>query len=639
MSGTLGDLTLKILLEVSSAEAGAKRLTQNLSSVEKSAVKVNQSTKTLSTQFKGLSDSINLAGLASGLVTGVIAAFTMQAIKAGFELDNLRKSFGGTVQDIELLRKATANTVSEANLLKLSNQASDLGFNISQQAKMFALAESSSDKYGGSLEQNFQKIVKAADGSAAGIRSIGIARTDYLKTLQDLEAATGRKMKQMSAEEQLQLRLDAIFKLSGITLESVSTKTQDAADKLQELGNVAEDVTSNFGVGLVKGFEKAQSAANDLKIDLHGLGSVAASAGSFVGEILAGVSAKVSQMVQQDIKDIKRVIDWYNNFKPAFFPELPSPDGGTNTSADKGFSESGKGLGEISTVDPTDTPGGTKGSRGKVSADKEANLLYLEELNKKLTELQSKIDSQSAGENFAEGLYEQLKKINDEIAKIGLINTLGYDAYLKQTIGDRAATELETIKLDGKRVRPKFYENKSSGPEASEEPKLIADDVISQSLSFAQQFSSLLGMSADSFGGKFLGYLQQGLSLANSFASILKLIFGTASGGILGLLGIKFASGGSVPGSGNTDSVPAMLMPGEFVMRKSVVQKLGAGFFEWINGGGLSGSLAGRYASGGMVTPNNQAPAQVYIVGAKVSGSDLRLVLERTNKMESRRLS
>ena len=36
-----------------------------------------------------------------------------------------------------------------------------------------------------------------------------------------------------------------------------------------------------------------------------------------------------------------------------------------------------------------------------------------------------------------------------------------------------------------------------------------------------------------------------------------------------------FARGGTVPGSGNTDSVPAMLTPGEFVLRKSSAKALG----------------------------------------------------------------
>lgn len=53
-----------------------------------------------------------------------------------------------------------------------------------------------------------------------------------------------------------------------------------------------------------------------------------------------------------------------------------------------------------------------------------------------------------------------------------------------------------------------------------------------------------------------------------------------------------FARGGVVPGSGNRDTVPAMLTPGEFVIRKSSVAKLGAGNLEEMN----------KYAAGGMVS-------------------------------------
>jgi hypothetical protein len=47
--------------------------------------------------------------------------------------------------------------------------------------------------------------------------------------------------------------------------------------------------------------------------------------------------------------------------------------------------------------------------------------------------------------------------------------------------------------------------------------------------------------------------------------------------------GYNFNSGGGVPGSGSRDTVPAMLTPGEFVMKKSVVQKYGLGFMRAIN--------------------------------------------------------
>jgi len=54
-----------------------------------------------------------------------------------------------------------------------------------------------------------------------------------------------------------------------------------------------------------------------------------------------------------------------------------------------------------------------------------------------------------------------------------------------------------------------------------------------------------------------------------------------------------FAAGGMVPGTGNRDTVPAMLTPGEFVIRKSSVKSLGAGTLAAMNNN--------RYALGGTV--------------------------------------
>ena len=61
-----------------------------------------------------------------------------------------------------------------------------------------------------------------------------------------------------------------------------------------------------------------------------------------------------------------------------------------------------------------------------------------------------------------------------------------------------------------------------------------------------------------------------------------------------------FATGGMVPGTGNRDTVPAMLTPGEFVIRKSSVNKIGAGRLSSMNAKG--------YALGGKV-PFAQAGA------------------------------
>jgi hypothetical protein len=65
-------------------------------------------------------------------------------------------------------------------------------------------------------------------------------------------------------------------------------------------------------------------------------------------------------------------------------------------------------------------------------------------------------------------------------------------------------------------------------------------------------------------------------------------------GGIAVQGGLRRNSGGGVPGPNvNRDIVPAMLTPGEFVMRKGAVQKYGAGFMERLN--------AGHFAKGGLI--------------------------------------
>ncbi len=67
----------------------------------------------------------------------------------------------------------------------------------------------------------------------------------------------------------------------------------------------------------------------------------------------------------------------------------------------------------------------------------------------------------------------------------------------------------------------------------------------------------------------------------------------------------KFATGGFVPGSGNRDTVPAMLTPGEFVIRKHSAKKIGAEKLQNLNRGGnvknllsTKGSLKSRYDVG-----------------------------------------
>ena len=116
--------------------------------------------------------------------------------------------------------------------------------------------------------------------------------------------------------------------------------------------------------------------------------------------------------------------------------------------------------------------------------------------------------------------------------------------------------------------------------------------------------------------------------LRSAIASARAELSGIGDGG-----GDEFAGGGRVwgPGTGTSDSIPARLSAGEFVIRAAAVRKYGAALFAALNGmrfpkgglsfnmGGLVDALVPRFAGGGMV------PATA---GAGNSGREFTLVID-----------
>jgi len=85
-----------------------------------------------------------------------------------------------------------------------------------------------------------------------------------------------------------------------------------------------------------------------------------------------------------------------------------------------------------------------------------------------------------------------------------------------------------------------------------------------------------------------------------------------ARAGLGMLTGKKFATGGMVPGTGSGDTVPAMLTPGEFVIRKKAVDAIGASNLHKMN----------KYAGGGSVAYGDPLSFKT-ITGARQGGKSL----------------
>ena len=82
---------------------------------------------------------------------------------------------------------------------------------------------------------------------------------------------------------------------------------------------------------------------------------------------------------------------------------------------------------------------------------------------------------------------------------------------------------------------------------------------------------------------------------------------------------LKFNQGGQVPGSGNRDTVPAMLTPGEFVMSKGAVSKWGANTVAGMNAAGGGTNQPTLMMSGGGPVSIKPRGISYYSQGGSVS--------------------
>lgn len=99
-------------------------------------------------------------------------------------------------------------------------------------------------------------------------------------------------------------------------------------------------------------------------------------------------------------------------------------------------------------------------------------------------------------------------------------------------------------------------------------------------------------------------FVGPGLAIA-AFATIMALVMG-AMGKIKG-----FATGGLIsgPGTGTSDSIPAWLSSGEYVIKADAVRRYGVNFFDSLNGAAARPPFyRARFATGGLV-PSAPAPA------------------------------
>ena len=265
-------------------------------------------------------------------------------------------------------------------------------------------------------------------------------------------------------------------------------------------------------------------------------------------------------------------------------------------------------LGEVNRLmnsAPAPDTSGTKKSKGTGSVTEKIkeDLTYLQRLQEELTKVNERISAQTDAESEAEGLF--IKRKDLEIA-IQYVEQL--DKY-KKIVSDVAvisgSKSGDGVKTLSKNFLVEFREAITIA-EAKARETLEHYSRIVSNLELASNIISTLSQNLEDGGKGFFYWINAGLQIAKQIASLIgkgESEEGIGFGDILSVIGtilpFFLASGGTVPGSGTGDTVPAMLTPGEYVIRKSAVAKIGTDFLNFLNGGGTvissghSGVVAG----------------------------------------------
>lgn len=236
------------------------------------------------------------------------------------------------------------------------------------------------------------------------------------------------------------------------------------------------------------------------------------------------------------------------------------------------------------------------------------------------------------------GPYEAIKRISEGLSSIDA-RDFRFAAIVEELGGFRQIGKVIPLIKQFKMSQDALKTAQSSGNSLSEDAAIAQKSLANQIARVREEFQALIREFVDSKA--FRDMLNLVLEMSRAFINVAKslepilpmitILAGMKFGsGLASLIGSNvtqrrnnggrihaFASGGFVPGSGNRDTVPAMLTPGEFVIRKSSVNKIGADKLAQMNAGGH----VQHFASGGIVDNLIKNPSG-HVGIMKLDGSD-----------------
>lgn len=491
----------------------------------------------------------------------------------------MRSHFQGTDADLEALRISSARTVSEESLVKLSNQATDLGISLKNQAILFSLAEDRADKYGGSVEENFLGLINSTEGATKVLKTLGIQKEVYEKVVNNLAKAEGDAIEKLDPEIQKRIRIEALIRVSNTTYQDAINKQQDAADMQEELSVGLGDLILKYGWTTTKGIfpfigalEKSAASVVYAKNHISEIGGTLLETNSKVTKFLWGWTGMRTE-VEKPIKpsmDISDLEDSANRVK-----DIMADIKATYEKYGYMMPRDAKEPEAMSGTKETKTNNSNSGSR-KEAKEKEAEILNLIKLQEIELDKKSKQLKENVGDVGSERkLKAEILEIEKEIYRLrtGIVNDTPFKR--NDPVEDLRGWQQRIAEFGTGRFRGTPSEGNNK--QADEDTKSALQkqlDFENQRLSYVQQMWTASNSMLENFGlmkgdtaemVKWINSIIQGIGAGKSFFDGLTGLLSFIPGGSL-IAGAAGAGGGmgrlanlSNIGSGNKLSPSRMI--------------------------------------------------------------------------------
>jgi len=240
----------------------ARKSVENMTDAEKQAVRAQhdlaEASKRASGELKETKLSFTELNQAMEFGQKVLSTFkqAFEFAKEGAAIQRIGEQFDATAASFgangdQLIRKideVTGRTIDDEEAMRVASRTMTQGVvqDSDQIVKMFEIARASSVRFGGDTVSAYQAISTAVEyGNARVLRSV-VGVVDFKEAYDKLASTLGKTAKELTDQEMLQARLNAVLERGAKLVDDVGDSVDDNVSKLQRMERAAGDLGDNL---------------------------------------------------------------------------------------------------------------------------------------------------------------------------------------------------------------------------------------------------------------------------------------------------------------------------------------------------------------------------------------------------------